>query len=93
MFRDSVKSTGYPLHSPVSLSLLPRVSPCAITFELDSEVRLSYIALSRFWILPHSPRLRYLSPSLESPRRFLDITGLRVARLLGTTIFIQCFDV
>ena len=29
MFRDSVKSTGYPLHSPVSLSLpLPCVTVC-----------------------------------------------------------------
>jgi len=32
MFRGSVKSTGYPLHSPVSPSLPPpRVSTCAIT--------------------------------------------------------------
>ena len=36
MFRDSVKGTGYPLHSPVSPSLpLHRASPCAITFQLD----------------------------------------------------------
>ena len=29
MFRDSVKGTGYPLHSPVSFSLpLPRVTVC-----------------------------------------------------------------
>jgi hypothetical protein len=36
MFRGSVKSTGYPLHSPVSPSLpLPCVT-CAITFQLDS---------------------------------------------------------
>ena len=33
MFWGSVKSTGYPLHSPVSPS---RASPCAITFQLDS---------------------------------------------------------
>jgi len=37
MFRGSVKSTGYPLHSTVSPSLLhPLPSPCAITFQLDS---------------------------------------------------------
>ena len=36
MFRGSVKGTGYALHSPVSLSLLLRASPCAITFRLDS---------------------------------------------------------
>jgi hypothetical protein len=36
MFRGSVKSTGYPLHSPVSSSLpLPRASLCAVTFQLD----------------------------------------------------------
>jgi hypothetical protein len=35
-FRGSVKSTGYPLHSPVSPSLpLPCVA-CAITFQLGS---------------------------------------------------------
>ena len=38
MFRGSVKGTGYPLHSPVSLSLPPtRASPCSITFQLDSN--------------------------------------------------------
>ena len=37
MFRGGVKSTGYPLHSPVSPSLPPpRASPCAITFQLES---------------------------------------------------------
>jgi len=33
MFRGSVKSTAYPLHSPVSPSLS---LSCAITFQLDS---------------------------------------------------------
>ena len=36
MFRGSVKSTGYLLHSPVSPSLPLPASPCAITFQLDS---------------------------------------------------------
>ena len=36
MFRGSVKDTAYPLHSPVSPSLPLPVSPCAITFQLDS---------------------------------------------------------
>ena len=36
MFRGSVKSTGYPLHSPVSPFHFPyRASPCAITFQLN----------------------------------------------------------
>ena len=34
MFRDSVKSTGYPQHS--------RASPCTITFQLDST-HLSWV--------------------------------------------------
>jgi hypothetical protein len=36
MFRASMKSTGYPLHSPVSPSLPLPASPCSITFQLDS---------------------------------------------------------
>ena len=36
MFRSSVMSSGYPLHSPVSPSFPTRASPCAITFQLDS---------------------------------------------------------
>ena len=36
MFRDSVTGTGYLLHLPVSPSLPPPVSPCAITFQLQS---------------------------------------------------------
>jgi len=38
MFRGSVKSTGYPLHSPVSPSLPLPASPCATTFQLDSTM-------------------------------------------------------
>jgi len=36
MFRGSVKSTGYPLHSPVSPSLLLPCVTCAIIFQLGS---------------------------------------------------------
>ena len=36
MFRGSVKSTGYPLHSPISPLLPLPASPCAITFQLES---------------------------------------------------------
>ena len=37
MFRGSVKSTGYPFHSPVSpFTSSTRASPCAITFQLES---------------------------------------------------------
>jgi len=36
MFRGSVKSTGYPLHSLVSPSLPLRTSPFAITYQLES---------------------------------------------------------
>ena len=37
MFRGSVKSTSYPLHSPVSLHFPSHASPCAITFQLDPK--------------------------------------------------------
>ena len=36
MFRGSVKGTGYPLHSPVSLHFPSRASPCVIVFQLES---------------------------------------------------------
>ena len=39
MFRGSVKGTGYPLHSPFPPSLPLPASPCAITFQLDSNTR------------------------------------------------------
>ena len=39
-FRGSVKSTAYPLHSPVSLHFPSRVSLCAITFQLYSNNRI-----------------------------------------------------
>ena len=41
MFRDSVKSTDYPLHTPVSPSLPSPLSPCAITFQLESTQKQS----------------------------------------------------
>ena len=43
MFRGSVKGTGYPLHSPVSPFTSPTLaSPCAITFQLESNTLFSY---------------------------------------------------
>ena len=36
-FRGSVKSTGYSLHSPVSLHFPSRAISCAITLQLDSK--------------------------------------------------------
>jgi hypothetical protein len=46
MFRGSVKCTGYPLHSPFSPSL-PPASPCAITFQLDSQLFTSPHCVTR----------------------------------------------
>jgi len=43
------KTTGYPLHSPVSPSLPPRASPCAITFQLGSTLREEYKD-ERYWM-------------------------------------------
>ena len=36
VFRGRVKSTGYPLHSPVSPHFPSHTPPCVITFQLDS---------------------------------------------------------
>jgi len=36
-FRRSVKGPGYPLHSPFPLHFPSRASPCAITFQLESN--------------------------------------------------------
>jgi len=45
VFRGSVKSTGYSLHSPVSRSLPSRASPCAITFQLEFAFVLAYLLM------------------------------------------------
>ena len=45
--RGSVKSTGYPLHSPVSPHHFPsRASPYAITFHLESTENSSAVFFS-----------------------------------------------
>ena len=44
MFRGSVKSAGYPFHSPFSPSLPLPTSPCAITFQLDTTCSPSPLA-------------------------------------------------
>jgi len=48
-FRGSVKSTGYPLHSPVSPSLPPRASPCAIRFQTYSTYRRALQPITSEW--------------------------------------------
>ena len=42
MFRGSVKGTGYPLHSQVSLSLPFPCVTCAVTFHLDCNTANNY---------------------------------------------------
>ena len=44
MIRGGVKGAGCPLHSPVSLHVPSRASPCAITFQLYSTY-FSVVAL------------------------------------------------
>ena len=56
MFRGSVKSTGYPLHSPVSPSIPLPCSTCAITFKLGSTHSIHQFPL-------HFPSLRHRVPS------------------------------
>jgi hypothetical protein len=47
VFRGSVKSTGYPLHSAVFPSLPLPESPCAITFQPDSICSLCNKSLTQ----------------------------------------------
>jgi len=49
MFRGSVKGTGYPLHSPVSPSLPPRATPCAIIFQLEFKFFSSVVLANRVY--------------------------------------------
>jgi hypothetical protein len=51
MFRGGVKGTGYPLHSPVSLSLPLPASPCAITFQLESTTTKHVANFSQYKLL------------------------------------------
>ena len=48
MFQSSVKSTGYPLHSPVSPSLPLSASPCAITFQLESNYYMCHLQFAHY---------------------------------------------
>jgi hypothetical protein len=52
MFRGSVQSSGYLLHSPVSPSIRFRASRCAITFQLEST-STEQLALSRLVVCSH----------------------------------------
>ena len=61
MFRGSMKSSGYPLHSPVSPSLSLPASPCAITFQLGSTSELKHgrLKTARCYPVGHpSPQLQ-----------------------------------
>ena len=72
MFRGSVKSTGYPLHSPVSPSLPLPVSPCAITFQLDS------MSLCPAWVAQPESRLpQALVPTKSHTPINLNISVIR----------------
>jgi hypothetical protein len=65
IFRGSVKSTGYPLHSPVSPSFPSHAAPCAITFQPDSNTvrtvhKLSNIYCFQFVICLHGTLLQFV---------------------------------
>jgi hypothetical protein len=86
IFRGSVKSTGYPLHSPVSPSLPRRASPCAVTFQLDStpdmsirvaqDRHVSYVAFGLGFERSEQPRKRPRRLTEQLPRRSNAPAGL-----------------
>jgi len=78
MFRDSVKGTDYPLHSPVSpsLPLPPPPSPCAITFQLDSTVNYVVAALSH--IIYTYVSLYIMREHLDAPYLIYKYTFLNI---------------
>jgi hypothetical protein len=70
VFRGSVKSTGYPLHSPVSPLHFPsRASPCAITFQLDCITHSGCIAAGT----QHAMRMHLIAIGLPGSTIFLHI--------------------
>jgi len=80
MFRGSVKSTGYPFHSPVSPLHFPsRASPCAITFQLESRTRFEPV-IEGLYILLTQSRLR-LSLSVATNNLYEHPAGFKPAIL------------
>ena len=69
VFRGSVKSTGYPLHSTASPPLPHPASPCAITFQLESTYELHHLNVVR------RLRLKYDSTCAETRFRLSRKTG------------------
>jgi hypothetical protein len=72
MFRGSVKGTGYPRHSPVSLSLpLPCVTVCqristgVYLFSISAELLLSVHCLGAYVLISHS---LFRRTATESPK-------------------------
>jgi hypothetical protein len=72
MFRGSVKSTGYPLHSPLTLSLLLPASLCSITFQLHSigfdrinhaESQIVFIGQASY--IKSTSKLRYVAVNIK----------------------------
>ena len=60
MFRGSVKSTGYPLHSLVSPSLPLPAAPCAITFQPESTPPVNLLLALHFFEFHHTVTIFFL---------------------------------
>ena len=66
MFRGSVKSSGYPLHSPVFPSLPLLASPCAITFQLESTFNKISFCLCSYHCLKYKSTVPYKQCAFSS---------------------------
>ena len=94
MFRGSVKGTGHPLDSPVTLHLPSRASPCAITFQSDSTAlitqnRRKYNKLTRTKEMQLHFRWIYI---FSSDTLTCGFSSLPSEFLCATTVRITDFD-
>jgi len=85
MFRGSVKGTGYPLHSPVSPSLPLPASPCAITFQMDSNTNTP---LAAAWVWGLSCEVRGIAVSRQTGCRVWEIHGFLSSWSRGSSVCI-----
>ena len=85
VFRGSVKSTGYQLHSPVSPPLPLPASPRVIRFQLDSDVEDHGRPQTTIWRMRISC---WLSKSTETRSDYLVLTAFPLQQWLRERVLV-----